>query len=213
MSLLSSNTGYEWVDSLHNYRSIETGQIVSRATVTSGLEAMMDASAVNMNTLTQSLIDNQISLADWQSAMMQEIKLTHTASAALSQGGWAQMTPSQWGETGQLIRQQYDYLRDYAKAIADGTQPLDGRALVRSDLYADAANGTYWEMDKRAMIQDGYDMARRVLEANDGNNCDGCIDAANEGWVPIDEVLPIGDAECQVRCRCSIEYSISGEAE
>lgn len=210
---LPQATGFEWVESLHNYRSIETGQIVSRATVTNGLEAMMDASAVNMNTLTQSLIDGNISLASWQSSMMTEIKNTHVASAALSQGGWAQMTPAQWGETGQLIRQQYDYLRDYAKAIADGTQPLDGRALVRSDLYADAANGTYWEIDKRSMIADGYDEARRVLESNDGNNCDGCLEAAAEGWVPIDEVLPIGDAECQVRCRCEIIYRISSEAE
>lgn len=210
---LPQGTGFEWVESLHNYRSIETGKIVSRATVTSGLEAMMDASAVNMNTLTQSLIDGKISLASWQSSMMTEIKNVHVASAALSQGGWAQMTPSQWGETGQLIRQQYDYLRDYAKAIADDTQPLDGQALVRSDLNADAANGTYWEIDKRGRITEGYDEARRVLVSNDGNNCDGCLEAAAEGWVPIDEVLPIGDAECQVRCRCEIEYRKSGESK
>ena len=126
-------------------------------------------------------------------------------------GGWDQMTQSSWGATGQLIRQQYDYLANYANDIANGTQALDGRALVRSDLYADAANGTFWEMDKRSMLADGYDMARRVLESSDGNNCDGCIEAATEGWVPIDEVLPIGDAECMTRCRCSIEYSISTE--
>ena len=209
---LPAGTGFEWVESLHNYRSIETGRIVSRATVTNGLEAMMDASAVNMNTLTQSLIDGNISLASWQSSMMTEIKNAHVASAALSQGGWAQMTPAQWGETGQLIRQQYDYLRDYAKAIADGTQPLDGRALVRSDLYADAANGTYWEIDKRSMIADGYDEGRRILEPG-ADHCEDCEDYFWDGWMPIEDIPEIGNSQCLTRCRCTIEYRISSEAE
>lgn len=211
--MLPSLTGYTWVPSLHNYRDIESGEMVKREKVTNSLEELMDASAVNMNALTQQLIDNDITLASWQTSMMREIKITHTASAALSQGGWAQMTPSDWGATGQLIREQYDFLRNFAAEIINGDQQLDGRALVRSDLYADASNGTFWEMDKRSMIADGYDMAKRVLEVKDDGNCDGCIEAAAEGWLPIDEVLPIGDAECQVRCRCSIEYSRSGEVE
>ena len=116
------------------------------------------------------------------------------------------------GATGQLIREQYDYLRDYAKAIADGTQPLDGRALVRSDLYADAANGTFWEIDKRSHIIDGYDEARRVLEPG-ADHCEDCEDYANDGWMPIDEIPEIGDSQCMTRCRCEIEYRISGEDE
>jgi hypothetical protein len=208
---LPAGTGYGYNTVSHRYYSITSGQFVSRETVAEGLQSMMDVSALRMNALTQNLIDNKITLANWQTGMMTEIKNTNVASAALANGGWANMTQSDWGATGQLIREQYDYLRNYAKEIADGTQALDGRALVRSDLYADAANGTFWEMDKRSMIADGYDMARRVLEVKDDGNCDGCLEAAAEGWLPIDDVLPIGDAECMTRCRCSIEYRKSGD--
>lgn len=209
---LPAGTGFEWVESLHNYRSIETGKIVSRAVVADGLEAMMDASAVNMNALTQSLIDGQISLASWQSGMMTEIKNAHVASAALANGGWQNMTQADWGATGQLIREQYDFLRNYAKEIADGTQALDGRALVRSDLYADAANGTYWEIDKRSHLQDGFDEGRRVLEPG-ADHCEDCEEYASEGWMPIDDIPEIGNSQCTTRCRCEIEYRRSDEAE
>jgi hypothetical protein len=208
---LPGGTGYGYNEATHQYYSLTSGRFVSRETLAEGLQSMMDTSAVNMNALTQSLIDNQITLANWQTGMMTEIKNTNVASAALANGGWANMTQSDWGATGQLIREQYDYLRGYAKDIANGTQALDGRALVRSDLYADAANSTFWEMDKRSHLLDGYDIARRVLEVKDDGNCDGCIEAAAEGWLPIDEVLPIGDAECMTRCRCSIEYRRAGD--
>lgn len=210
--MLPAATGYEWVASLHNYRDVETGRMVSRDDVREGLENLIDESGVNMNTLTQSLAEGKISLADWQAGMMREIKLTHTASAALANGGWAQMTQSDWGATGQLIREQYNYLRNFAKDIADGTQPLDGRMLVRADMYADAGNGTYWEIDKRSHLADGYDLGRRVLEPGI-DHCEDCEEYASEGWMPIDEIPEIGNSQCTTRCRCEIEYKSSLDVE
>lgn len=204
-------TGYAWNGT--RYYDLETGQFVSNATIREGLESLMDVSALRMNGLTQQLIDGGISLADWQTGMMQQIKIAHTASAALSQGGWAQMTQSQWGATGQMIRAQYDYLRNFASEIVSGKQPLDGRALVRSDMYADAANGTYAEMDRRSQILDGMDEERRILE-DTTDACDGCIEQAGLDWQPIGTLDPIGAEECATRCRCEFEYRISGiEAE
>lgn len=204
-------TGYGWNGA--RYFDLETGRFVSNAAIRDGLEQMMDVSALRMNALTQQLIDGGISLADWQTGMMQQIKIAHTASAALSQGGWAQMNQSDWGATGQLIRTQYSYLRNFAAEIESGKQPLDGRALVRSDMYADAANGTYEEMNRRSAIGDGMDEEMRELEAKDGNNCDGCLDQAALGWQPIGTLDPIGAEECGTRCRCTFKFrnSVTGE--
>lgn len=210
--MLPQATGYGWNSVAHRYYNLDTGVFVSSTQVSQGLEAVMDASALQMNALTQSLIDGGISLADWQTSMMEQIKLTHTASAALANGGWAQMTPSDWGATGQMIREQYDFLRNYAQEIANGTQPLDGRMLVRSDLYADASNGTFWEMTKRDYLQNGYDEGRRVLEPG-SDHCDDCEEYASEGWMPIDEIPEIGNSQCLTRCRCEIEFRVSTESE
>lgn len=203
-------TGYGWNGT--RYYDLETGQFVSNAAVREGLEGVMDASALQMNALTQQLIDGGISLADWQTGMMQQIKITHTTSAALSQGGWAAMTQSDWGATGQLIRAQYDYLRNFAAEIASGKQPLDGRALVRADLYADAANGTYEEMNRRSAITDGFDEERRILE-DTINACDGCIEQAGLDWQPIGTLDPIGAEECATRCRCEFKFRNSETGE
>jgi len=146
-----------------------------------------------------------------ETAMMQEIKTAHVASASLSQGGWAQMTQSDWGATGQMIREQYDYLRNFASQIASGEQALDGRALVRADLYADAVNGTYSKMETRDAIAEGFDEEIRDLESG-VDHCDGCIEQAGH-WEPIGTLDEIGDEECSTRCRCEKRYrnSITGE--
>ena len=203
-------TGYGWNGT--RYYDLDTGKFVSNAAVREGLETVMDASALQMNTLTQQLIDGGISLADWQTGMMQQIKITHTTSAALSQGGWGAMTSSDWGATGQLIRAQYDYLRNFAAEIASGKQPLDGRALVRADMYADAANGTYEEMNRRSAITDGFDEERRILE-DTINACDGCIEQAGLDWQPIGTLDPIGAEECATRCRCEFTFRNSETGE
>ena len=203
-------TGYGWNGT--RYYDLETGQFVSNAAIRESLESVMDLSALRMNAVTQSLIDGNISLASWQTSMMSEIKISHVTSSVLSQGGWAAMTQSDWGATGQLIRAQYDYLRNFAADIASGKQPLDGRALVRADLYADAANGTYEEMNRRSAITDGFDEERRILE-DTINACDGCIEQAGLDWQPIGTLDPIGAEECATRCRCGFTFRNSETGE
>ena len=203
-------TGYGWNGT--RYYDLETGQFVSNAAIRESLESVMDLSALRMNAVTQSLIDGNISLASWQTSMMSEIKISHVTSSVLSQGGWAAMTQSDWGATGQLIRAQYDYLRNFAAEIASGKQPLDGRALVRADLYADAANGTYEEMNRRSAITDGFDEERRILE-DTINACDGCIEQAGLDWQPIGTLDPIGAEECATRCRCEFTFRNSETGE
>jgi hypothetical protein len=202
--MLPGMTGYGWNGS--RYYNLETGRFVSSSAVRDALESVIDQSALNMNALSQRLVDGNISLADWQTGMMQEIKAAHVAATASASGGWAQVDQAGWGEAGRLIRDQYDYLRNFARQIASGEQPLDGRVLVRSDLYGDAARGTYEEIRQRRMVTDGYEEERRVLEANDGNNCDGCLEQAAQGWQPIGTLDPIGAEECIVRCRCHFAY-------
>ena len=211
---LPAATGFGWNAIAHRYYDLQTGVFVSKAAVREGLEAVIDSSALNMNAVTQSLIDGNISLAAWQTEMMSQIKLSHVASAALANGGFAQMSQADWGATGQLIREQYDFLRNFAREIADGTQAMDGRALVRSDLYADAANTTYWNMNTRSFTQDGYDEERRILDSDRSTSCDDCIEFADEGWQPIGTLPEPGqDSVCMVRCRCRKAYRISTDPE
>lgn len=203
--MLPALTGFIWNADAHRYIDSDTGRFVSSSAVRDALENVMDDAALTMNGLSQQLLDGTISLSDWQTGMMSEIKTIHVASTASASGGWAQVTQSQWGAAGQLIREQYDYLRNFASQIASGEQPLDGRVLVRSDMYSDAGRATYEDIRQRGMINLGYEEERYILEDTE-NACDGCIDRANEGWQPIGTLEPLGSQECMVRDRCTVEY-------
>lgn len=209
---MPSFAGYGWNAVTHRYYDLDTGKFVSKATIRNALESVMDVSAVRMNKLSEKLAQGVISLADWEKGMLGLIKQSNIAAAALANGGWHNMSQSDWGAVGNFIRGQYDYLRNFAKEIAEGKQALDGRFLVRTDMYGDAANTMYAHMRTRGFIADGYDEERRVLE-DKVNACDDCIDYAAEGWQPIGTLPEPGDESvCLTRCRCEKEFRISTEA-
>jgi len=197
---------YGWNEVAGRYINLDTGQFISSSKVRDALESVMDAANGHMNSLTMDLIGHNISLVQWQSAMMQEIKLAHTAAAASANGGWAQMTQSDWGFAGRLIRTQYEHLEKFANQIANGEQPLDGRALMRANLYGQAPRGTYEaQRQRQEILVNGMEEERRILE-KDGANCQGCLDQAELGWQPVGTLDPIGAEECLTNCRCEFEY-------
>lgn len=204
---LQTNTltpSYRWNERVGRYVNT-SGQFVPFAEVRDALEDIMDASAYRMNTLTQQLVNEQISLAEWQSGMMEQIKISHTAAAASARGGWAQMSQADWGAAGQMIRTQYDYLRNFANEIASGKQALDGRALVRADLYAQAPRGTFEEMRRRyERLMNGMEEEARAL--GEADHCDGCLAQAAMGFQPFGVLEPIGSQECVTNCHCRFIY-------
>jgi len=129
-SVLTSQFG--WNEVAGRYIDLSTGKFVPFLDVRDALDIVADASGARMNALTDQLIGEQISLAEWQIGMMEEIKISHTAAAASARGGWAQLSPADWGATGRMIRDQYDFLRNFANEIASGKQRLDGTARVRN---------------------------------------------------------------------------------
>jgi hypothetical protein len=199
------------------YIDLATGRAVKFSLVRDELERIIDDSKLSMRDVTQRLIDGGISLADWQLEMTTYIKDANIAASVSARGGWAQMTQADWGRAGQAIRKQYDYLGNYANQIYDGKQPLNGNALVRSQMYADASRGTF-EQSRRKLeeTQGGMTQERRLLAASDANNCEthgdliGCKELAALNWKPINTLPAIGGAPCRTNCRCRFIYRKKG---
>jgi hypothetical protein len=216
-STLTSQFG--WNETAGRYIDLSTGRFVPFLDVRDSLDVVMDASGARMNNLTDQLRAEQISLAEWQIGMMEEIKIAHTAAAASASGGWAQMSQSDWGAAGRLIRDQYDFLRNFAAEIASGKQRLDGTAGVRTNLYAQAARGTFEEMRRRyERLKDGMEEEARELGEADHCSSDddptgereGCLELAALGWQPIGTLPKIGESVCIVNCRCRFIYRKRG---
>jgi len=193
-----------WSEQAQRYRDQASGRFVSSGSVNGAVDQVVDAAGLRMRDLSAQLQVGDISLADWQSRMATEMKLLHTGAAAVGRGGWAQMTPSDWGWTGYQLRQQYAYLRNFAHDIATGRQPMDGRLLSRSALYAEAARSTQRNMQRRTGQRAGRLEERNVLGVAE-QHCEDCPYLSDLGWVPIGTLPLIGARQCRVRCACTIE--------
>lgn len=185
------------------YRDTHTGRYVAGQLVRNELDTYLANSDNAAGLLAQQLRDRGISLADWELAMRREIKRTHLNAIAMQRGGWANMTPSDYGRAGQIIREQYAYLRRFAQEIADGKR-LDGTLNVRAKLYTQAGRTSYYK-SLQANMKDGITMVMSRRTARD--SCRGCIELDGK-WFRLGDPryrLP-GQRECRSNCRCHEAY-------
>jgi len=185
------------------YRDTSTGRYVQGATVRRELDRYLDT-ADPAKALAEALRGRQVSLADWEVAMRRHVKNTHLNAIAMERGGWANMTPADYGRAGQIVREQYGYLKNFAADIASGKQRLDGTLGVRAKLYTQAGRETFYR-SKQANLQPGIDMVRSIKHARD--SCRDC-EYLNGKWFRVGDPaysLP-GRRQCNKNCRCTEEY-------
>src|SRR5688572_21465200 len=116
----STVSKYVWDAVKGKYINPETGRVISSNTIIKEVEKVIKLTNENLLALSQQLANGTLSLGKWQIAMLQEIKLLHIASAAAGNGGWAQMSQSDWGFVGAKLRAQYKYLANFSKQIKNG---------------------------------------------------------------------------------------------
>lgn len=187
------------------YLDIATDDFIPYSVVRGVLDLVIDGQAVAMNTLSQQLIDGTITTAEWQAGMAENIIDLHIDAVVSARGGLEQMTAADWQQVNEAIREQMEYLDNFASQIRDGKQGLNGQVLVRSDMYADAARGTFEETRTGVRQSEGMQEERRYTEEG-VEHCDGCLEQAGLQWQPIGTLLPIGDADCLTRCHCTKKY-------
>lgn len=85
---------------------------------------------------------------------------------------------------------------------------IGGTIQSRAEMYTDATYATFENNVLLREMDEGVNLGRRVLE--EGDNCDDCIAASTEEFVPLDTLPEIGDSVCGPRCRCEFEFDISG---
>jgi hypothetical protein len=194
---------YQWNPSAGvsgRYRDTRTGRFVAGRVVRGELDAYLSASDDVVAALAGQLRDRAISLADWELAMRAEIKRTHLNAIAMQRGGWANMRPSDYGRAGQIIREQYGFLKQFAADILSGKQRLDGTLARRMKLYVDAGrNSFYKSLHANRKPQITHVMSIRTAR----DSCKDCIELDRK-WFRIGDpryLLP-GRRQCNHNCQC-----------
>lgn len=204
---------YRWEPSAGisgRYRDTATGRFVGNAVVRQELDVYLGNADSVAKSLAEALRGRRVSLADAELAFRRHIKNVHLNAIALERGGWANLTPRDYGLAGQRIRFNYGKARDMFVQIADGRQRLDGTLARRLELYTEAGRNTYYRSKRANFGPDGPTHVRPILNASD--SCDECIELAGRVFEigDPDYKLP-GQRKCLSRCLCTEEYlSLAG---
>lgn len=202
------------------YVDVSSGQMVPAQMVNDALEFQIKDAQQNVNAIAKQLANAEISLAEYQVAMAQEMKTVNTISGALAKGGWANMSQADWGAVGRISRDQYKALEDFAVSISKGKTKLrrldgeiNGQFLRISDQFAQGGVQTHSQMERRTAAASGATHERRVLDPG-AEHCECCKGQAGH-WEPIGALRKIGDCDCANNCRCHFIYGreVDGKIE
>lgn len=163
---------------------------------------------MTLDQLAAALQEGRISLSEWEAQMRDVIRAELTVAMELAKGGRDNVTPSDWGYVGSQAKEQYDKLSAFARDIqSDPAKWLNGRLLnQRMDLYGQLGYSALEADLGREAQKGGFTEERNRLEQRDEGNCDGCLAETARGWVPIGELIPVGERDCYTNDRCEIEY-------
>jgi hypothetical protein len=181
------------------------GQTVTGPQLLDDVEETVQASAQYIEQLTAEYTSGQISIAEWQLGIAYEIKLGHTALTVLANGGVGQMDTAAYGKLGSVLKEKYEYLRDFWLQVERG-ELSDAEIAVRAQLYSLAGYSTYANAVRALNIKSGEFTEERRVDAGDDSVCDGCAAESAKKWQPIGTLKEIGDCNCMVRCRCGFDY-------
>ena len=186
----------------------ERGRFVASSTVRRELDRYLDT-ADPAKALAEALRGRQLSVADWEVAMRRHVKNTHLNAIALERGGWANMTPADYGRVGQIVREQYAYLKGFAADIASGKQKLDGTLGVRAKLYTQAGRNSYYR-SKAANMSGKVTHQMSVRSARD--SCWQCRELDRKVFRIDDTSFPLpGRRVCNHNCQCHLAYLTLGD--
>lgn len=130
--------------------------------------------------LAEQLYTGEISIGQWQEAFKDQMRQFYSSSAAIGKGGWDNMTYSDWGKLGPVMRDQYRYLQGFAEYI---------------DQHRDTVSLKYLKARAR-LYGEGGAFGATLVEA-------GTVFSALLPWLPKD-----GTTECLNRCHCRWANSI-----
>ena len=192
---------FQWLQDAARY--VLGGARVPDSRVKGACESLVAQTQADIGQLADKLRAKTITPAQFEEQMRQAIDRNEIAQSALAHGGFGGLSPPVLKRTEERIAAQYDYLRGFAQSVCDA-KLSPAQIGARAVSYADAGRTSYENEFADAKKDAGFELAARILGAAD--NCSGCVEAAAAGWVPIDELLPIGAAECGSRCHCVVVF-------
>lgn len=200
---------YTYDDTLGLFKD-QNGATITQGQIELELMRYADQVANRLAQLTQNYYAGLLSLNDWQSRFLLEVKQLNTVATIIAGGGLNNVHLEQLRQLGIKNRDEAAYLEGFAKAIANPDDYSEGRALWRSRLYAQSVRQQYFTSLNIQRAADGY-LGRRYLDPR-AEHCPQCPLYVTPGFTSIGSIVGIGEAcQCGGNCRCVIIYRKAGD--
>ena len=203
-----------WDNQRHRYRNTRTGRFLGPKAMLELRDRFISAMSDQVNGLARRLASGDLSVAEWEAEMRRQVKTMLLDQYIMARGGRRMMSPSDWGQLGQMLRAQYKYLDGFAKDIEsgrytvadpDGNERLSLDAIAaRANLYMNAGTAAFERGKARS-----YGVPSLPCYPGDGStacltncHCSWSIEETEDGW---DCTWMLGEAEhcedCEARAR------------
>lgn len=116
---------------------IETKQFpIDDASKAALLEVRMNIFYNDVDALAERLFTGNVSIGAWEESMKKMIRELCASTAAISKGGWDNMTFQEWGRLGPVLKEQYRFLHSYAEYISANSDTVSIDYLkARANMY------------------------------------------------------------------------------
>jgi hypothetical protein len=120
----------------------EAGRAVRPSTLVSLRDAYLDDAAILIDDYAANLESGDMTLGQFETEMRLRLKRAYVSEYVLGRGGRGQMTPSDWGRVGNMLRGQYGYLRQYLDDLSSGAETR-GTAANRARNFLGSARQSF----------------------------------------------------------------------
>jgi hypothetical protein len=163
---------------------------------------------LRMRKLTQRVIAGTLLLSGWYVGMRSLMKALYLIGLYLAVTD-PEENADAWFYL--LVLPQFVHFDGFYNDLRDGRQFRDGTAMARAGQYGRAGNAFYQNVGLFFASRRGMRQGRRILgptedHCHDTNERQGCLELAGKGWIPLGDMVPIGDASCYSNCLCTLEY-------
>lgn len=187
---------------VNRYRNSD-GRFISFETIREEIDKLSLYVKNELNIISSKYLANKITLDEWEYQIREILKYSHVISSSIGYGGRNNMTYSELGSLGVILREQYKYLRNFKSKI--GNKQIDNTQIsYRSSLYAFPILSTFYLFQLKLFNGNPNVEVKRQRHASE--SCGDCIDWESRGFMPVDKMAPIGSLKCGPFCKCKFIY-------
>jgi hypothetical protein len=195
-------------------RFLIDGKVVSAVSIRAHLARIDERVARRLLRLNIQLELGRITLAEWKAEFERNISSALILKAGLALGGIGVAVRDPRVQS--ALTSQLGFADEFARAIENDRAGSFARIKARAKNYLQATHILYTRLELELIKSTGaYAEARNRLTPAEhcasgrdrfGAERTGCPELTDLGWMPVAEMVPIGERACTRYCKCFLEY-------